>query len=248
MLMVSRKRLRPALVLLAIGIALAIATSGSRTALVTAGVTLLAFAFIVARWRDSLRVIAGFAIGVILLYGTFDQLVARDNQATQRTRSIVSSGPISTYEAERASSLNRFNDFAIAYPLGLGVGYGGPAASISGAGDDQQTFDRKTGTQLNYETQWNYLVLELGLAGLALFLMLSLRLVAIAFIRIRRISSQRLRWQLAALAAPMIGLLVQGFAGITTASVPSAPYFWFVAGVLSYWLITRYRMPAQVEA
>lgn len=248
MLMVSRKRLRPVIALLAIGIALAIATSGSRTALITAGVSLLAFAFIVARSRDSLRVVAGLAVGVILLYGTFDQLVARDNQATQRTRSIVSTGAISTYETERASSLNRFDDYAIGYPLGLGVGYGGPAASISRAGDDERTVDRKTGAQLNYETQWNYLVLELGLAGLALFLMLSLRLVWLAFTRVRRIPSQRLRWQLAALAAPMVGLLVQGFAGITTASVPSAPYFWFVGGVLSYWLVTRYRMSAQVEA
>ncbi|MDP1860080.1 MAG: hypothetical protein Q8K82_15500, partial [Gemmatimonadaceae bacterium] len=64
---------------------------------------------------------------------------------------------------------------------------------------------------------------------------------------IRRIASQRLRWQLAALAAPMTGLLVQGFAGITTASVPAAPYFWFVAGILSYWLITRDRTPGQLE-
>ncbi|MDP1857955.1 MAG: O-antigen ligase family protein, partial [Gemmatimonadaceae bacterium] len=186
MLMVSSGRLRLAMVLPAVGIALAIATSGSRTSLITALVSLLAFGFIVARSRDSLRVITGVTVGAVLLYGAFDQLVSRDNQATERTRSIVSNNAFSTFERERASSLNRFDDYALAYPLGIGVGYGGPAASVSGSGANVNVIDRKTGLPLNYETQWNYLVLELGLAGLLLFLMLSLRVVMLAFRHIRR--------------------------------------------------------------
>jgi hypothetical protein len=47
------------------------------------------------------------------------------------------------------------------------------------------------------------------------------------------------RLYLAALAAPLAGLIAQGFAGPTTASVPAAPYFWLVAGLLSYWLAVR---------
>lgn len=57
-----------------------------------------------------------------------------------------------------------------------------------------------------------------------------------------------MRLQLAALAAPLFGLAVAGFAGVTTASVPPAPYFWFVAGVLSYWLVTAHRGSRAADA
>ncbi len=70
--------------------------------------------------------------------------------------------------------------------------------------------------------------------------------MALALTRIRRIDDLTMRLQLAALAAPLFGLVVAGFSGPTSASVPPAPYFWFVAGVLSYWLVTAYRQ-APVE-
>jgi hypothetical protein len=79
-----------------------------------------------------------------------------------------------------------------------------------------------------------------------MFLALNLRLMALALTRIRRIHDPTVRLHLAALAAPLFGLVAAGFAGVTTASVPPAPYFWFVAGVLSYWLVTRLRSPSDL--
>jgi hypothetical protein len=120
------------------------------------------------------------------------------------------------------------------YPLGVGVGSVGPAATA---------FSGLTAATdvLNAETEWNFLILETGIAGLAIFLIINVRLAWVSLVRIRRIPDQQLRLQLAALAAPLFGLLAAGFTAPTTATVPQAPYFWFIAGVLSYWLIAAYR-------
>lgn len=240
LMLVGRRQLRLPMLLLAVGIALAVATSGSRAAVVTTLVSLVAFGIIAAGSRNAARVVVGLAVGTLIIYTAFGQL-ASSNSASQRTRSIVSSSALSTYGNERGDSLAKFGSYALAYPFGIGVGYGGPAATVFRAPGELGSFGDPTrsGSLLDYETQWNYLVLETGLAGLGAFLLLNLRLLALGFQRIRRMRDQTLRWQLAALTAPLVGLVAQGFAGLTTASAPTAPYLWFVCGVLSYWLITR---------
>ena len=122
-----------------------------------------------------------------------------------------------------------FGDYAASYPLGLGVGTVGPAAGAL-------TARSPAPSNLNSETEWNFLILEVGVVGFLLVAAINVRLVVLALTRIRRFAPDRMRLRLAALAAPLFGLLAQGFAGPTTATVPASPYFWFVAGVLSYWL------------
>jgi hypothetical protein len=133
----------------------------------------------------------------------------------------------------------QFGEIAAEHPLGVGVGWSGPAAGFR---RDAET------ANFNSESEWNFLVVELGLAGLAVYLLLNLRLMGLSFTRIRRIQDPALRLNLAALAAPLVALVVAGFAGPTTASVPSAPYFWLVAGILSYWLAARFRTTGTPQA
>jgi len=214
----------------AIGLVLAIATSGTRAAIVTAVVTGLCFALIAAASRNALRATAGLAAAAILVYGAFNYL-GPGNTTAKRAQSIAPTKVVTTFSTERASSVAKFGEYATNYPLGLGVGTVGPAAGALN--------DGPIATQaLNSETQWNFLILEVGIAGLGLLLAINLRLIALALTRIRRIADDTMRLALAALAAPLFGLVLQGFAGPTTVSVPAAPYFWFVAGVLSYWLVT----------
>jgi len=216
-----------------IGIGLAIATSGTRAALVTVFVSALAFGLIAAASRNAPRVIAGLGISAILVYGAFQYLGPNTSTAT-RAQSIAPTKVLTTFAQERGSSVAKFGEYATGHPLGLGVGSVGPAAGALS--------DRPISLQvLNTETEWNFLVLEVGLAGLALFVALNLRLMSLALTRIRRIVDPAVRLHLAALAGPLFALVVAGFSGVTTASVPPAPYFWFVAGVLSYWLVTRVR-------
>jgi len=233
MLMVAKPQARIWLMPFIVGIALAIATSGTRAALITAFVSAVSFAMLAAASRKALQVIAAIAVGVVVVYAAFEYLGPR-NSTTQRAKSITPGRVVTTFSEERGSSVAKFAEYASKYPLGLGVGTVGPAAAALN--------DRPIASQavLNIETEWNFLVLEVGLVGVALFLAINFRLV-LALTRIRRIADHTMRLRLAALAAPLFGLLAADFAGTTTASVPPAPYFWFVGGVLSYWLVTAYQ-------
>jgi hypothetical protein len=229
LLMGARGIRRLVLLPLSVGIALAVATSGSRAALVTVFVSVVAFGLLSAASKNALRVVVGLAISAALVYAVFQQLGAGNN-TTQRARSIAPTKALATYSKERGSSVDKFGGYAYRHPLGLGVGSVGPAATVGRRSVNVQDVDS--------ETEWNFLVLETGIAGIAVIVALNLRLISLALTRIRSIADPALRLHLAAVAAPIFGLLVAGFAGPTTATVPSAPYLWLAAGVLSYWLVT----------
>lgn len=240
LVMLAKGMARVALVPLAIGIGLAVATSGTRSALITVFVTMVAFGLLAVASRNGLRVIGGVAVSAMLVLLAFGVL-GDDNSTTTRARTITPGNVFSTFSSERAASVAKFGEYAVKYPFGLGVGTVGPAAGALN--------DRPIATQtLNTETQWNFLVLELGIVGIALFLALNVRLMALALRRIRRLADPALRLRLAALAAPLFGLIAAGFGGATSSTVPPAPYFWFVAGVLSYWLVTHREAPAEPDA
>ena len=80
-------------------------------------------------------------------------------------------------------------------------------------------------------------MLELGIPGLLVLIGFQIRLMVLS-IGIRRFKDVELRLLLAALAAPIFAVFAMGWVGITTATTPGSPYLWFVAGILSYWLIT----------
>ena len=90
--------------------------------------------------------------------------------------------------------------------------------------------------RFNTETESNLLVLEAGVAGVLVLVLLGGRLLWLSVKRIRRFADVGLRLQLAAVAAPLAALFVLCFAGPVTVTAPSAPYLWLAAGVLSYWL------------
>jgi hypothetical protein len=232
LLMASRWRLRVALIPLSIGIGLAVATSGSRAAIVTVFVSVVAFGLIAAASKNGLRAVVGLALGGTVVVLAFQNL-GTGNEAAKRAQTVAPTKAVSTFTTERGSSVLELGGLVSAHPLGVGVGTAGPAAGLRRATANASS--REEG--FNTETQWNFLVVEVGVAGLAIFVMFNFRLIAIAMTRIRRIGDRRLRLQLAGLAAPLVGLIAAGFAGPTTATVPSAPYLWLVAGILSWWLM-----------
>lgn len=228
---------RVALASLLIPLGLAVVTSGSRAALVTVFVSLLAFGLVAATSKNGIRAMLGLALATFIIFTAFS-LLGSNNASVNRAQSVAPSRAFSTFSMERGTSVARFAEMAAAYPLGAGVGWVGPAAGVGSPGT----------AQFDSETQWNFLLVELGLAGVIIYVALNLRLMSLALTRIRRVGDPALRLHLAALAAPLGALIVAGFAGPTTATVPSAPYFWLVAGLLSYWLITLPRRAGTVRS
>lgn len=215
-------RSRLALAPLAIGIALAVATSGNRGAPVMVFLSVFAFLGMAAISREATRAIIGFAVGGVLLFGVYQEL-GPNNAATNRARDPTSPSKImASFSAERLDSVNKFDDYALSYPLGVGVGTVGPATAVSGRPSGVSGFDS--------ETLWNFLVIETGLAGVALIVVLMLRLVWLALTRIRFQPDPAMRLYLAALAPPVFGMIVLGFGTATTIAVPFGPFLWLVAG------------------
>jgi len=231
LLMVAEGRMRWAIAPMSIGVGLAVATSGSRAAIITVIVSLLAFGLIAAASKNGLRAVAGVAVGVALIYFAFVQLGPENNTA-KRAQTITPDKVLSTFTEERGSSVKEFPRLAAEHPLGVGLGTVGPASSVNRAA---------TSEGFNSETEWNFLVVEVGIAGVVVYLAFLLRLMWLALARIRRVPTPALRLYLAALAAPIFAMLVAGFSGPTSPAVPYAPFLWLVSGVLAYWLITAHR-------
>jgi hypothetical protein len=231
LLMVAKGRIRWAIAPMSIGIGLAVATSGSRTAIIIAFVSLAAFGLVAAVSKNALKAVVGIAVGVALIYAAFVQL-GPDNNTAQRSQNIAPTKALSTFSTERGASVNAFGRLASNYPLGVGLGTVGPASRF------QQT---TAAAEFNSETQWNFLVIEVGIAGVVIYVAFLLRLMWLALTRVRHVDEPALRLYLAALAAPILAMLVAGFSGPTSASVPSAPFLWLVSGILVYWLVTAYR-------
>ncbi|MDQ3630140.1 MAG: hypothetical protein M3417_02445 [Actinomycetota bacterium] len=228
MMLWARGMLRVALIPLSIGLALAVATSGSRAGLIIVFVSIVAFGLLAATSGRTLRLVASLAVITVLVYAVFQQL-GPGNSTAERAVSIAPNKVVTTYQTERGSSAAKVGEYVVRYPLGLGVGSVGPAGAIFGRSDESEPLDA--------ETLWNFLVLETGLPGLSVFFLMLLTVLSLALRRIRRIADQTLRLNLAAVAAPLFGLLVASFAGPITVGVPAGPYLWFAMGVLSYWLI-----------
>jgi intracellular septation protein A len=237
LLMVARGRFRWALAVMSVGIGLAVATSGSRSALITVFVSLTAFGILAAASKNALKASVGLALGVALIYTAFVEL-GPTNQAAQRAQSITPTNVVSTFSADRGASVGLFPALAADHPLGVGLGTVGPAASVGQTAAAPGVY--------NAETEWNFLVIEVGIAGVLVYVALLLRLMWLAARRIRLVADPAMRLDLAALAAPIFGLFVAGFAGPTSASVPGAPYLWLVSGVLAYHLVHAYTGEAPV--
>jgi hypothetical protein len=84
-----------------------------------------------------------------------------------------------------------------------------------------------------------FLQTEIGLPGLALFLAFSVLVSVVLATRIRRIVERNQRRTLAALGAPLITILCLWPIQVTSATAPYSPFFWCVAGIFAYAMISR---------
>jgi hypothetical protein len=234
LLMTARGGLRWGIGVMSIGVGLAIATSGSRSGIITSVASLLAFGLIAATSKNAIKAMVGVTLGVAIIGGAFADLAG--NGTSQRAQSITPGNALSTFQTERGASVNALGGLISHYPLGVGLGTVGPAASFGRTSRSSVT--------LNSEDEWNFLVVETGVAGLVTYIAFMLRLLWLSVTRIRFLPDPAARLYLAAVGAPLFGALVADFSGPTSAGPPLAPFVWFAAGVLGYRLVAnRARAP-----
>ncbi len=240
LLLIGTTRARIFLMFLAPGILLGVATSGSRAALLAALISLGAFLAFVVVSRKALTGIFVVSVTALAFYGSYTELV-QNKGTSERNKSIAPSRVISSYKANRLPALLLAQRYVVEAPLGLGVGWVG-SASFNSVLENKNAGEGFGSTELdlNAETQWNYLLIETGVIGLAIYLVLIGRLLARAATGLKRVSDVEIRVSLAALAAPLMALLMLGFSGVT-----SLLLVWPIAGIFSYWMFGE-RRPSEV--
>jgi hypothetical protein len=233
-LLLTYRRRRWPLALVGIGLVgsiVGVLTSQSRSAVITAIVAVLALLGLMAVGRQAKRAAVGFGAAAALACATVMLISSQDSDAFYRYQSIAPSKALSTTLESRAGTWDEIPRYIAEIPFGAGIGSAGPAA---GLWDDRKL-------EWNAESQANFLLVEAGVPGLAVFLAFQATLFWAIVSGLRRESDTRTVVLLAALAAPLFGYAVNWLVGVNTTSTPNSAYLWLAAGTISYWLVARPR-------
>lgn len=218
--------------LLSLGALLAIATSLARLSVVGAVLSLICFALLsVSAGRRMSRPLGALLAVAVLALPLGAVLVSIEGGSVfSRYASIAPNQVASTSTSYKAASLGQIpHDIANA-PFGFGLATAGAAATFGG----RSTVSLE-GHGRSSETQYNYLMDELGLPGLVLWVALAINVVALVVRRLRRVQDVDIRIGLAAVFATFIALLLMGTNGPIGGSAAAGPFFWFAVGIAAYW-------------
>jgi hypothetical protein len=220
-------------VAMAIGAGTGILTSQARSAVVCAIVGVVAYALLTATSRHRVRALLPVAIaGAVALLIVPSILGTTGQSGRFRYAGLSPAKLVQTTNKARAGNAGKIVDMMRSYPLGAGLATAGPAAlTVSG------------GTDLTYEvdaeSQFAFSTVETGIAGMALLVGFTVMLLVLGAQRVRHEPDREARVLLAALIAPIAGILAMYYPAPLSATVPGGPYLWAIGGVVSYWLVAR---------
>lgn len=239
LLMGRRRKLVTALVAVGlIGAATGVMTSQSRSALITTVTAVLAFLiFTLLAGQARRSFVALVAVGLVATAAAY-AVGARDSDAFYRYRSIAPSKAVATTLESRTSTWQLIPEYASQVPFGAGIGSVGPAAGFLDTRD----------VKFNAESQFTFLIVELGVAGLLLFLAFQVSLVVAAARGMRWINNGRQAVLLAGVVAPLFGYMINWLVGVNTVSSPNAPYLWLATGIVGWWLVSQPRLERERAA
>jgi hypothetical protein len=232
LLVLTRRRgVRVLVALAAAGTILAVATSASRTAVLGSIIAVFAFAGLTVTSRAGLRTVLALGLALVVAYGTITLLSSSAQKGSfDRYNTIKNPGQaISTAYEYRSNTLAKVPTFIGEIPFGGGIGSAGPAGSYAGG----------NGVKRDAESEPTFLIIELGAPGFLAMYGFVFTLFYLSITRIRRIGDRETRILLTAIAAPLFANFITGLVGINSANTPPAPYLWFSAGILSFWLLAR---------
>lgn len=194
----------------------------SRGVVVAGALAALAFFALQARSRNAVRTVIGLGAALVLTLGVISvfQSQSRDD-SLERLESVTPGQVRDTTVEDRGESIALGLEYAADYPFGVGLGRAGPG---SGAVGDPNG--------LNSETEFNFLIGEIGTVGLLVFMALWLKVVFDAIRLARRDGPATDRALYSAVGAVLIGLTLTWFQGAPTNTTPTAPIFWCLMAVV----------------
>lgn len=229
LLLVAQRRFPPWALLLCIGPPLALVTGQGRTALVAGIVAALVFTSLAVTVRRLIPSLAAVLLAMALVAGVVSFVGDSSSGGVfDRYKTIGPGSLLATTQDSRGGSISRIPSYAADHPLGAGLGYVGPAASRLPA----TTLTERGG---DGETSFSYFIFELGLPGLLLLVAFNVRLLGGAYASLRRFDPET-RTLVAAVAAGLAGIATMWVSAAPLATSPTAPFFWFAAGGLAFWV------------
>ena len=235
--------------LLCTGALVAVATSLSRTAVLGAFVALFAFGgFSLSAGRQVIRPLMSL-LGLLLIATVVVTVLSSTGGESgfSRYSSIGPENVASSAPSYKEISLKQIPNDIANDPFGFGLGTSGAASSFGG-----HTTVTLEGHGFSSETQYNFVMNEVGLPGLALWVAFTIMLLWLGATRLTRIEDIEMRVGLGAILAVLVGLTIMGFAGAFMAGQASGPFFWFAAGIVAYWLagpgLSEQSEPARASA
>jgi hypothetical protein len=211
--------------LLACGVG--IVAAQSRSVIVAGVFAIIAFVALTVSSREATRGLVTVLVGGMIIYLSVTTFVAHnDRSGFSRLDTLSSSRIQQTIETDRGGSAKLIPAYALKYPLGVGIGRSGAATGFGGSPSG-----------LNAENEFTFLIGEIGTLGLLAFASLWMRVLWDGVIVVRRTADRRVRLYLAALVVPLATMTLIWFASTPTTAPPSAPFFWFVAGIIA-WAVT----------
>ncbi len=227
LLAIWRGRRRWLIVLLNLGALVAIVTSLGRLQVVGAGIGVVAFTLLASVAGRRVRKPVAALLAVLVLAVPLGALFVSSLRSGTFSRYDTLGSSSTSYKSSSWKEVPHLISIA---PFGLGLGTVGPVAGLGG-----KVTEVVEGHVANAETQWNFLVDELGAPGLILWVGLALNVLILAVRRLARIPDPDLQICLAGLLAPLVALSLMGFSGPLSTSAALGPYYWFVAGVAAFW-------------
>jgi hypothetical protein len=251
LLATTKGRRRWLVPLLSLGALLAVLSSQSRTSILGAVAALLAFGFLsLTAGRQVLKPLLALLVLLVLGAGTVAVLASTEgSSAFARYASIEPENVGSSAPSYKEVSLKQIPNDVAHDPFGFGLGTAGSAAGFGG-----KTTVQLEGHGFSSETELNFIMNETGLPGLIWWICFFPMLLILPLRYLRRVADVDMRIDLAAAFSVLYGFALIQFAGAFTTGEAPGPYFWFVAGVASFWLLgpgrarTRAAAPATAAA
>lgn len=222
--------------LLTPGTIVAIVTSQSRSVLVTSVVAVIVFTALATLAGQALRIVLAALVAVVLALTAISFVGNQsDGGAFYRYSSVKPGALVGTTVDARSHTIDQIPEYIKDFPLGAGIGSVGPASGFAG-----------TPRGLNAESQFTFMIVELGVMGLLVYMAFQLRLLAMVLPGLRRLQDRETRILLAALMTPLVEFIAMWITGVTTTSSPNAPYIWLAAGTATWWVYrSEVRVPAR---
>lgn len=244
LLAIGRGRRRWLALPLLLGAMLAIATGLGRLQVVGSVVAIVAFTLLsLSAGRRATRPLGALAaLGALALPFAVVLVAAVGAETFSRYTSIAPENVATTSTTYKEKSLGLIPHYIASDPFGFGLATTGPASTFGG-----KISGELEGHGITAETQYNYVVDELGAPGLILFVALLLQIFWLVVTRLPRVPDPDTRIALAGVFAPVIAYAVMGLRGAFMDSSAAGPFFWFAVGIAAYWLVGRGRLPRPTQ-